>query len=323
MKINTNSYIKPECLSVGYNNSIGQEFFDILNIHRIWIHSYFFSVTEPMKGKPFDDIDEVINRFKSLNTYNIPGNLLFNSTTRNPGVNKLDVIKKVKDIINLKAITILDLDVAEMIRDKFPDLEIHASIRMFDGDWYNISRDIFIEKIKKMDGLCDVINLSGTYSYNDNDIQKLCRKLNIQIKYIVNEGCIINNENNYNILPGLEDISCHTLPSCQHVCKQVFEKYYWMHMACNNLFKESLQYIDYDILKISSRTVTDPNMINGLIGYWVTPTRTENISGYVDIRKDEQYNIFLEYVKERSQCNGICGKCYKCKDFYEGIINLQ
>lgn len=322
MKI-PNSYIKEGCLSIGYNNSLGQQFFDVLSDYKLWIHSFFFSVTEPMIGKPFDDIDEMINKFKSYETYGIPGNLLFNSVTRNPGVDKLDVIRKVSDVINLKSITILDLDTAIIIKKEFPDLEIHASIRMFDADWENLSKDIFINKIKSFQGICDVVNLSGTYSYNDHELQDLCRSLNMKIKYIVNEGCIINGEKNYNSLPELEQLSCHTYPSCQHVCTKVYEKYYWMHMACNNLFKESLQYMDYDILKISSRTVTDPKIINGLIGYWASNSRTKNISGYVDIRKDDQYDIFLDYVKEISTCEGICGKCLKCKDFYERIISLQ
>ena len=75
-------YIKSKCLSVGFNNELGQKFFDLLYKYYPHIHSYFFSVNESYKLNDgiFKQLnmDDEIEKMKSYNTYGIPANILFN-----------------------------------------------------------------------------------------------------------------------------------------------------------------------------------------------------------------------------------------------------
>lgn len=117
-------YIKEKSLSVGYNNINGQEFFNILNERKPWINSYFFSVGETYNSAQMD-IDKEIERICKLNTYDIPGNLLFNSFNLNKYYygEHLNIIAKLKNYINLSKITCLNMEMTKNIKYTFPDIE--------------------------------------------------------------------------------------------------------------------------------------------------------------------------------------------------------
>jgi hypothetical protein len=322
-------YIKLHTLSVGYNIDLGQQFFDLLHEYDEYIHSYFFSVHERFYNNPNQpelQYDDVIDNLALLNTYNYPANLLFNNyNNKNFEIYNHTIDKLLNVGINIKAVTVLDLDLAKLIKTDFPQLEIHSSVRYFDTylrNYMNLTPVNFIDHINDFIGLIDVVNLSGTYSMFDYDIQNKCRELGFKIKYITNEGCIRNRDLNYSKFKGYENNKCYNPDKgCQILCtNKLVKSYPWLELARANLYKESIQYIDYDILKISGRNISDINKIRSMLNYWTSDDGTNyiaNISMYNDINT---YNIFKEYIRDSATCNGMCKECRKCEKYYSRMI---
>lgn len=308
-------------ISVGYNDT-GQEFFDLLNEYRKYIHSYYFSVLDPYI-KPFKTSD-IIHGINSSNTYDIPANLLFNSADGKKNKPYIEYIKLMKNIVNLKSVTILDLNTARDIRKKYPELEIHLSVRFFDAFhdliiMHNGICDYFFNQIQALDKLVDVVNLSGTFSRDNHKLTEILHLMGIKVKYIVNEGCVFMKHFNFSHLNGCEKFSCYS-NGCHMDCNKVSELYPWIDLARSDLFLEELKYYDYDILKISSRFL--PTMeIQKLLQYWILNDRTYVCCrGKINLDTNEKYLAFLEYIDNKSKCNRMCYLCDKCKNTYELIM---
>ena len=205
-------YIKEHSLSVGYNNT-GQEFFDLINKYKNYIHSYFLSFTESMCYNPYN-VDDVVSKLKKCNTYDIPANILFNTSNDQMFDMFIDIAK---EFLNLKGVTVLKLSTARKIKEKYPDLEIHLSVRYF--DWNKNSVEKAMEDLMKNNDykIIDVINISGAKSFTDHKLIDFIHSIGIKTKIIVNEGCIVNRSLNYNNFPGFNDCNCYSGP-----CKRKF-----------------------------------------------------------------------------------------------------
>lgn len=324
-----NEFIKEKSLSVGYKNSNGQEFFNILNERRKWIESYFFSVGEEYIGNDSLNIEDEINKFRDINTYDIPGNLLFNSFNLRKYMenNKfIDIINELSSIINLKKVTVLNRNMALLIKNKFPDLEIHTSVRYFESDWDRLDISNYPTMVKEWMGISDVMNLNAIRSLTDYDLIEYTRKLGFKIKWIVNEGCISMHEDNFRSLPGFENRACHEGHSCSKICFSILKKYPWMVFSKLFIYKEFLKYIDYDILKLSCRNTKNEN-VKFLIDYYISPDKTEVIrtpsNPTLFVNSDKSYDEFLKYIELRSKCSLRCGECRECEAIYNNIIELN
>lgn len=310
-------YIKPNCLSVGFNSQMGQPFFNMLQKYRQYIHSYFFSVTEDyMYSSPLD-VDSEIGKISKLNTYDIPANILFNSVNPESNSRYEDIIDRLIGKINLTAVTVIDPDIGKRIKEKYPDLDIHISVRYFDADWKYLDNGgihHLDEKIKTLEGIADVINLSHL-SIHDIAIQHLCRAMGFKIKILVNEGCISHFHFNYSKLPGCESLTCYRDNKCKYDCSYVTSSYPFMELTRTYLYKEELKYIDYDILKFKSRDIAETRELERLISYWISPHRTNLISN-IGISDNESYEVFLKLIRDRSRCNNVCADCMKCEEYY-------
>lgn len=309
-------YIKPNCLSIGYNNDIGQPFFDLLQKYRQYIHSYFFSPMVKYDGDYMITYYE-IQKIKHINTYGIPANILFNSVYQMDNNNWFPIISKLVDIVNITAVTVIDPEVGIKIKKEFPHLDIHISVRYFDADWKYMEDkgcNNLIDKLKQIEGIADVVNLSHLSLY-DREIQRICRKMGIKIKILVNEGCISNLHFNYSKLPGCSDLSCYRENKCQYDCIKVTNLYPFMELVRTYLYKEELKYIDYDILKLRSRNISDINEIDRLISYWISPHRTKLVSN-IRILSDEAYDIFSKFIRDKARCDHNCSECMKCDEYY-------
>lgn len=332
-------YFNGKILSVGYNSGYSQlqtqTFFDILNEYSSYIHSYFFSLSHALNNGRYIP-KEIIEKLKKANTYNIPGNLLFNTTTyynKDIGVYSR-LINAIKDYVNLKAVTVLSYEDGKTIKESFPELEVHLSIRFWD---YNIAR-IKEYSFSDMSKYIDVINTSGSRSYNDHNLCKDIHDTGMKVKFIVNEGCIVGQDSNYNnfleadssckdkkILDCLDykseserfNIRCSQV--CKKTCDKVYQLYPWMELCRTNIFKESLQYFDYDILKISTR-YANLDYVRQELEYWTSDETTSylfnNIYDSLPGIKDH-YDTFLRYIEERSKCKCDCYHCRKCEKFYK------
>ena len=244
------NYIKPHSLSVGYNVD-GQEFFDTLLMYENYIHSYFFSLTDTIGC--FDiNTDKVIKSFDGVDTYGFHANLLLN--TKKAENLWIDLIKKSIDIVNLKAITVLTPELAVDIKNKYPDLDIHLSVRYWD---YNMDKscDELLDNITDIvQEYIDVVNISDVRSFNDFEFADKVRSFGCKTKFIVNEGCIINRTKNYSKFPGFENSGCAGSP-CDITCDKLTEEYKWMIFSRALYYKEFSLFWkhQYDILKISTR----------------------------------------------------------------------
>lgn len=308
--MSNNPFVKDHSISVGYNNT-GQDFFDLLNNYRDYIHSYFFSMKETMKCTPLNP-EEVFNTLKTADTYGIPGNILFNS--RHADTNDWEYwIDKIVNDIELSSATVLSTKDAEAIKKKYPWMEIHLSVRYYDWGY----GDNMIEQLARMVGKIDVINISGRNCFNDLPLIKACQDFGIKTKFIVNEGCITHQEDNYRNFPEFKDWSCHGRP-CPRTCDNVVKLYPWMHMTRINLFKEAVHYFGYDILKLSTRC-RSLEETEGMLDYWASPDRTKR--AYNIQITDSNYHTFIDYIQARVTCSNDCCHCRKCEKFYDDLIN--
>lgn len=324
--MNNSITLKP--ISIGYNNDLGQEYFDLLNQYKQHLHSFFFSIFErygKRKDDKYIDPEEMIERIKHLDTYDIPGNLLFNNRSINEYESSIEYIDKLSNIINLSSVTIVNPLDGKIIKESFPHLERHLSIHYFDGKWsklqdINGNGDYFIDELHKLQGYIDVVNLSGSFHYNSHKVIKTCRELGFKVKYIVNEGCIVHQHINYSNFPECENLSCHSddKTGCTFNCMQILSKHPWMELCCTYMPKEYLQFIDIDIIKLSARSVTDINEIQQML-YEYTSSRCSDHVGNVAIQPTS-YDIFMEYLENKSLCKLNCYQCMKCKEYYDQII---
>lgn len=311
-----NNFINYNSISIGYNNT-GQEFFDIIDKYRMYIHSYFLSFNESMMCVPYN-MDDIVYTLKKCNTYDIPANILFN--TYNDDHCEM-IINTAKTVINVKAVTVLKLSTARKIKEKFPDLEIHLSVRYF--DWNNKSieelvEDLFINDRYKF---IDVINISGSKSFTDHNLMKSIQRYGIKIKLIMNESCIINRSVNFNDFNRFENCKCANA-ECHKFCNNVVSDYKWMELSRINMVKEMLQYYNIDILKLSTRDVPDNRYIDDLLEYWTSSYNTKSIyPPYGNIDISDKYDLFLEWCKIKSNCSGFCKDCKKCKEYYDKFIS--
>lgn len=310
-----NDLIKPHSFSVGYNLT-GQEFFDTISTFSNYIHSYFFSLTEDVHGKPFD-ADEVLNTLSNCERYGIKGNLLLN--TFDTTLNYRKYIQPVVDNDIINAVTIIDPRFATNIKKEFPELEIHISVRYWDwlGDRDSSIRLSPGETIfdLKQCGI-DVVNISGELHFNNNNVINMIHDHDMKSKIIINEGCIIGREYNYNNFNGFANLTCKG-NKCKHNCYKVFEKYPWMKLSRIELFKEDLLYHDYDILKVASRMISNSDLYT-ILSNWIFGSRTTKVFDiYIS---DEKYLDFLKWINTRSQCYGDCNYCRKCESIYNKLI---
>lgn len=316
-------YIKENSISVGFNPSSGQDFFDSLTMYWNYIHDYFFDMSRDIAGNHLK-VGSVYSILSKCNTYDIPANLLFNNYSSFDEYH--DKIKMAMDVTNLKSVTVLNPDDAVIVKNNYPQLETHLSVRFW--DWGRFPNPIArLEELKSKS--IDVINISGAYSYNDFEMIDRIHDLGMKVKFITNEGCIINKDFNYSQFPEFRDCMCRTNPfsayACWSQCRFVYQKYPWMELSRNNIYKESLQFYDIDIYKISGRHRSISTMINYL-NYWTSDNPTSVIypSWTYGIDVSNNYDAFLEYIDIRANhCSGYCYKCQKCKKYWEIFVADQ
>lgn len=314
--------LQPKSITIGFNPIYGQEFFDTISMYDKYVDGYFFSADHYIDGRKFNK-SEIYEILRSCNTYNYRGNLLCNNFGEDTDI--LEKIRIFKEIINLTSVTVLNPDIGKNIKELFPDIEIHLSVRFW--DWGRFKDTISLLPMIRNMGI-DVINVSGAYHYNDFTFMNKIHELGMKVKFILEESCIVRKDINYSDLPGFETAVCRANPfstiSCQFgMCERVIDIYPWMEFARVPIYKESPQCKYIDIFKLSSR-FRSIEYITLQLNYWTSTDRTRFLYLYydrLDIRSDEKYNIFLEWIDDRSKCAGNCWNCRKCEKYYNIISN--
>ena len=314
-------YIKDHSLTVGFNPISEQKFFKLLKRYEKYIHSYFFSLTHGLVGNKYNPKD-ILAILGKCDTYNIPGNILFNTYESEEKWEKQ--IELVKDIINLQGVTVLTPEIGRVIKEKYPDLEIHLSVRFWDWHEEKSTHELFEENIDIFKEVISIINISGFRSYNDHELRNKIKDLGIQTKFIANEGCITRKNYNYNNFPEVKDLECLSqYKNCDRICEKiVFKKIPWLELCRVNFYKEQLQFYDYDIIKLSTRNqYTDAAAI--YLDYWTSDEKSSFIPYMVNRSikiNDNNYETYLNWLESRSFCSNDCFHCRKCERFYNELI---
>lgn len=316
-----NRSIPKNSISIGYNPYHGQSFFDLLSVYEDYIKEFFFGVNHQLDGAVMNSDAEYEGLCK-VDTYGIPANLLINNVGEVYDI--WDKIERYRSILNLKGITLIEPEYGPLVKERYPELELNLSVRFWD-------RNKFLYPIHRLDWLqergMEVINVSGSYSYNDHALMREIQDRGMKVKFITNEGCIMNRMYNYTELPDCEKYECcpnvlnHVV--CYSDCVHVYEKHPWMRFADIDIYKESLDYYSIDVFKISGR-FRDINYLTHMLNYWIYAEKTSEIWNHakiIDISSPEKYKVFHDYVKFRStECKGHCAKCGLCKHVYDKLI---
>lgn len=310
-------FIKDHSLSVGYNPITKQSFFDILKSYDRYIHSFFFSLTHGLVGNPYDP-REVIKTLSKVDTYGIKGNILFNTY---PSQDKWkEQLKSIIDLRIIESCTVLSLEIADEIKQKYPDLKIHLSVRYW--DWHDDidPHQLLSDNYELFKQYIDVVNISGYRSYNDHELNDEFHKMEIQTKFIANEGCVVRKNANYNNFSELKDITCMSqYQNCERVCDNViFKKIPWLELCRVNLYKEQLQYMNYDIIKLSTRNKFFDDVLH-MLNYWTSDNKTEYLpyAVYKKFNIKDHYEEYLQWIKTRSYCKCDCYTCRQCEKYYD------
>lgn len=285
-------------MSVGYNRS-GQVFFDTL-YGRPKVSSWFFSLTHEY-GKELD-ARRMTEHLRGIDTYGLPANLLLNVKDDSPEYRSLIELARTAGI-NLKAVTVFDLDTARAIRSEYPGYEIHFSVNGADSE----------TDVSKMKGLVDVYNVSGRNSFNSVKLMDECHKNGIAVKYIANEGCVVNCDKNFGAFVPLK--------RCNRNCRKAVKAYPWLDLATINIYKEFLGRYPVDIVKLATRCLPMKSIVD-LLDYWCSddPQTRYWAGGTLD---EKTRPVFEKWMAARMSCNGYCASCKKCKNFYEELAELR
>lgn len=302
--------LKP--VTIGYNGD-GQAFFDLISFKKKHIIEYYMSLFHKMRQMPLDPKEE-LRTLASCNTYGIPANLLLNTPYENKQA--ISLIRRVKETINLRSVSVLSFKEARAIKEKYPELIVHLSTH---GS-FNLRPEDYAS------GYIDVLNVSEPWYLKQKEIIAAAKENGVKIKYIVNRGCLINKWENMSELIG-KTIHCNdfgtgdgtggSLSGCEHVCYKLMEKYPWLALSYVNLQKEHLLFNkDIDIIKISTRD-NPLQEVKDLLDYWTTYKPTEKIIGL----PIKDYAEFIKWCKIRMEiCIGSCRDCKLCKVLYSKVI---
>jgi len=296
--------------SVGYNRT-GQDFFDLLNLYRPYIHSYYFSPTWVLGERL--TWEKELETMAKLNTYGIQGNILFNHTLIDTLVESEEILSEflLLDHLNLKAITVLNHYQVELFRDL--GLEFHLST----------AADPAIDSIGDLTrefrmGDLQCVNLSSQRMF-DHEFMHAVKWWRIQVKLIANENCLFMKNGFSNYLFG-EDIcgrknEAHVGDFCGLACyKKLVGDLRWLNLTRMGFTKEFLEYLtEVDIVKFATRSM-DNDSISELLKSWVSPSRTKSFCGI-----QFENGIPEEFVRERLDhtCDHHCLECEYCKELYE------
>lgn len=285
--------VEPSKITIGYNRS-GQEFFDWIKDKGV--HDIFFGVTHDGYNKKYNE-GEFYNEFIKLNTYNLPMNLLLNAYDDDKRWDEL--ISKYNKLCNLSAVTCLKMETAKKIREKYPNLLLHLSTQA--AIYYSY----------KSCKIFDYVNVNGAYNFSKDKIEKY-RKYT-KVKFIANEGCIVGRTKNFGKLDnfGMFEKKC-----CNRVCERMQEIYPWLELARINIYKEFLDYVEIDLLKLATRN-TPLDKVKALYEYWTTDGPTTVIGNNIAIKNNEAYNKWIQ--KRLTDCHYDCASCQFCKEIYKEI----
>lgn len=267
-------------ITVGYN-LLSQDFFDVISFYKKYIEEYYFSFRHTMPRTPLK-LENVLNQLKESNQYNISSNLLLNTEAEEIEWDYL--IEKGYKCTKLKAVSVLTLEAAEKIKNKYPDLKIHISTHGAQNiNVNNISNDLIY---------CINLNEPDFFTTQQQNIINKCKDTGIKIKYIANRGCVFGKHDFLSKIVGKEIMCCN-----KYYCDKIIKENPWINLIRTNIYKEQLKFLDFDFIKLSTREKTNEE-IKTMLEYWTNPNIfTSHIANI--LIPPNKYKFFLEWCKQR------------------------
>lgn len=302
--------LQDHSIFIGYNLA-GQDFFDLCDIYKKYIKEIFFSTETTMPGCALNS-NEIIQQLLSCNRYNIPMHLLLNR----PEISIEEHIISLHEVLDkmaIVAVSVIDISMAKKIHSLHPDLLVDLSTHSYIRRSEELLEIPFIRAIN--------INEPSIGEYDDNFFQT-AKKLKIGIKYIVNRACIFGkNKTIASILSSPTFECCKSNAKVIGLCQPILEKYPWTKLLSTQIYKEDLIYRKWiNYIKLSTRELSCVDIAK-LLSYWTSTKRTERAFD-INILSNDRYEKFLEILEFRASCSHVCSKCFKCKTFYEDLVNI-
>ena len=136
-----------------------------------------------------------------------------------------------------------------------------------------------------------------------------CHKNGIAVKYIANEGCVVNCNKNFGAFIPLRRYSRN--------CLKAIQAYPWFNLATVNIYKEFLDRYPVDIVKLATRRLPMKS-ITDLLDYWCSDDpQTRYWAG----RKDAPR--VREMGGRKSVVRWLLRKLQKMQKFYEELAELR
>jgi collagenase-like PrtC family protease len=179
--------------SIGYNQD--NEFIDkVLIPFKEKIEEVYFPINAKIassgRARPQKENynEEIKNLIKTCNSLKISTNLILNGLCEGAYFSEKEHIDKIIEEIKtlkeqgLKAITIVNPIYLKIIKNTFPNLKIHNSVKCF------INTEKKAEYYSKLGS--DIITIDREINRNLNLIKSIKSKTGKEIKLLINEGCI-------------------------------------------------------------------------------------------------------------------------------------
>jgi len=200
------------------------------------------------------------------------------------------------------------LDLAELVRERFPGIQLAASVLM----------DVRTgEEAMRLNGLFDALVPSSAVLRDLDALKEIRRSFNGTVRLLLNEGCLRTcpfREEHFREMAGgvlQPGTPCESLlaeePWLCLTGAWVLPQHLWMYQGV------------YDELKLSGRvTLRDPKrylrVLDGyLLGRFLSPHQIGGGPGA------PRHPIFVEsdFFRETLRCGGRCGDCSTCRSYYE------
>ncbi len=262
--------------------------------------------------------DKYLNEF--LKSGILPVSVLINPIILSRPVNEIstsicDKIKYYQDNFNLKGITLTSLTLAEIIKTKFPDLNIIASTLM------EIQNE---EQLIMLGDVFDTLVPSNRVIRNMNTLRTLRRKFKGQIRIMVNESCVsscvFRTQHFY-------EMSNPSIIYPESLCHDLLKKHPWLRLTGSWILPQHLDLFEglYDEIKLSGRiSLQQPEHYFRVLGSYIDkqlllPHEIGGGPASVNI----PMNIEREFYKYTLQCKKNCTNCSVCSDYWNQRNNHE
>jgi len=219
-----------------------------------------------------------------------------------------DKLKEMCDQYNVRSVTLSNLMLAQYIKNKIPELKLHASVLM---DIFTPAQIVYINEV------FDVLVPSSRIIRDLKALRALKHSFNGEVKLIVNEGClphcVLRNQHFY-------EMGCKT-PFPKSLCKNILKEKPWLGLTGSWILPQHLPLYEdvFDKLKLSGRvTLQNPGYYNEVLKSYIfrKPRRPHKI-GTGPVCSNLNFHIDDEFFKTLLNCDKVCHRCFVCEDYYE------